>query len=154
MNASSIIYHTLIPSNFYSKNSIFIHLGKSQAVDQITNRIKDNRWPQLLIFPQGTCTSQNVLTTFKRGAFVAGEPCQPIVLKYPFQHFDSSWVGSMPTLDLLWRQLCQFHVPLSVEYLPVYYPNEEEKSNPMLYAKNVRAAMAHRFDNVTEHAGR
>ena len=30
---------------------------------------------------------------------------------------------------------------MEVEYLPVYYPNEEEKKDPKLYAANVKKVM-------------
>ena len=38
--------------------------------------------------------------------------------------------------------LSQFYNCMTVEYLPVYVPNEIEKANPMIYAANVRAKMA------------
>ena len=41
---------------------------------------------------------------------------------------------------------------MEVEYLPVYYPSEEEKKNPALYSRNVRAKMATALNiPVTEH---
>ena len=33
-------------------------------------------------------------------------------------------------------------VLLQMEYLPVYYPSEEEKADPDLFGRNVRAVMA------------
>ena len=38
--------------------------------------------------------------------------------------------------------LCQFINKMSTTRLPVYYPSQEEKDNPKLYAENVRRLMA------------
>lgn len=38
--------------------------------------------------------------------------------------------------------LCQFVNNLEVIHLPVYYPSEQEKEDPKLYANNVRKLMA------------
>jgi len=38
--------------------------------------------------------------------------------------------------------LCQWVNRLNVIYLPVYHPSKKERSDPVLYAKNVRNAMA------------
>ena len=38
--------------------------------------------------------------------------------------------------------LCQFVNNMTVTRLPVYYPSQEEKDNPKLYAENVRRLMA------------
>ncbi len=36
----------------------------------------------MMLFPEGTTTNNKYLMPFKRGAFVAGVPVQPLVLKY------------------------------------------------------------------------
>nr|KAJ0199208.1 hypothetical protein LSAT_V11C600328660 [Lactuca sativa] len=48
-------------------------------------------------------------------------------------------------LKLVWHVillLFQFVNKMSVTRLPVYYPSQEEKDNPKLYAENVRRLMA------------
>ena len=55
--------------------------------------------------------------------------------------FDRTWSGPDVTL-LIWRTLAQFHTFVEIEYLPVYVPNEEEKKDPKLYAKNVQRLMS------------
>ncbi|KPJ10145.1 1-acylglycerophosphocholine O-acyltransferase 1 [Papilio machaon] len=44
--------------------------------------------------------------------------------------------------QLLWLTLTQVHSSCEIEFLPVYYPNEAEKKDPKLYARNVRDVMA------------
>lgn len=51
------------------------------------------------------------------------------------KHFFSSF-------KLLWLTLTRIHSSCEVEFLPVYIPNEEEKRDPKLYARNVRNVMA------------
>ncbi|VDO11918.1 unnamed protein product [Rodentolepis nana] len=70
-------------------------------------------WPQILIFPEGTCTNRSCLINYKQGAFTVGCPVQPVILRWGYGIF-----------------------------LPVYIPSEAEKDDPQLYAKNVRAVMA------------
>lgn len=45
-------------------------------------------------------------------------------------------------LQLVWRTLTQFHTFCEIEFMPVYHPNDEEKKDPKLYARNVRNLMA------------
>ena len=52
-----------------------------------------------------------------------------------------AWEGPGAAL-LLWMCLCKLWTTLEVEFLPVYTPSEEEKSDPYLYAENVRNLMA------------
>ena len=41
--------------------------------------------------------------------------------------------------------MCQFYVSVEMEYLEVYTPNQREKDDPMLFAKNVRQVMANKL---------
>lgn len=46
------------------------------------------------------------------------------------------------SLKLLWLTLVQPTSNCEIEFLPVYHPSEEEKTDPKLYANNVRKLMA------------
>ncbi|KAH7373957.1 hypothetical protein KP509_17G080900 [Ceratopteris richardii] len=56
-------------------------------------RAKDNNKesPLMMLFPEGTTTNGNYLLPFKTGAFVAGTPVQPVILKYPYRRFSPAW---------------------------------------------------------------
>lgn len=113
---------------------------RKRALTSIQSFAKDERLPPLLIYPQGTTTRQDQITSFSIGAFIPGLPVQPVVLQYPFRHFDCS-----DTMDLHWyyfRLLSQFKIPMKVTYMKTYVPDEKEKASPELFAQNVRAAMA------------
>jgi lysophosphatidylcholine acyltransferase/lyso-PAF acetyltransferase len=116
--------------------------GFQAALSEITRRANNTSYPPILIFPEGTVSNQFSLTMFKRGAFTPGLPVQPVVLRYPFSHFDLSWGPMTSTLSQAWRMLCQVYNRMEVEYLPVYIPNDVEKSNPAVFAENVRLTMA------------
>ena len=112
--------------------------GKSKAIIKMNERVQDERYPPLLVFPEATTKCMHSLITFKKGAFIAGCNVQPVVIKYPFKHFDQASCPDTNQALLILRLLCQFHTPFSVTYLPVYKPNIEEKKDPQLYANNVR----------------
>ncbi|KAK1931341.1 Lysophosphatidylcholine acyltransferase 2 [Phytophthora citrophthora] len=127
--------------------------GRKRAMNDITSHVADPNKPPLLVFPEGTTSNQLALTKFKVGSFVSGVPCQPIVLRYPYKHFDMSWPPGVSGLYLALRVLCQVYNRLEVEVLPAYYPSEREQNDPQLYANNVREVMAQALGiPTTNHA--
>ncbi|KAH7472302.1 hypothetical protein PRIC2_005102 [Phytophthora ramorum] len=127
--------------------------GRKRAMNDITAHVADPKQPPLLVFPAGTTSNQQALTKFKVGSFVSGVPCQPVVLRYPYKHFDMSWPPGVSGLYLALRVLCQVYNRLEVEILPAYYPSEREQNDPQLYANNVRDYMAHALGvPTTNHA--
>ncbi|KAI5938789.1 lysophosphatidylcholine acyltransferase 1 isoform X1 [Manis javanica] len=118
--------------------------SRRKTVEEIRRRAQSNgKWPQIMIFPEGTCTNRTCLITFKPGAFIPGVPVQPVVLRYPNKLDTITWTWQGPgALEILWLTLCQFHNQVEIEFLPVYSPSEEERKDPALYASNVRRVMA------------
>ncbi|XP_052515146.1 lysophosphatidylcholine acyltransferase 1 [Budorcas taxicolor] len=118
--------------------------SRRKTVEEIKRRAQSGgKWPQIMIFPEGTCTNRTCLITFKPGAFIPGVPVQPVVLRYPNKLDTITWTWRGPgALKILWLTLCQFHNQVEIEFLPVYTPSEEEKKDPALYASNVRQVMA------------
>ncbi|XP_041904560.1 lysophosphatidylcholine acyltransferase 1 isoform X3 [Corvus hawaiiensis] len=118
--------------------------SRRKTVEEIKRRAQsEGKWPQIMIFPEGTCTNRSCLITFKPGAFIPGVPVQPVVLRYPNKLDTITWTWQGPgAFEILWLTLCQFHNSVEIEFLPVYIPSEEERKNPVLYANNVRRVMA------------
>ncbi|XP_069687916.1 lysophosphatidylcholine acyltransferase isoform X2 [Periplaneta americana] len=118
--------------------------SRQKTIKEIIDRAtSDLDWPQVLIFPEGTCTNRSCLITFKPGAFYPGVPIQPVCIRYPNKLDTVTWTWEGPgALKLLWLTLTQVHSSCEVEFLPVYTPNEDEKHDPKLYANNVRRLMA------------
>eukprot|EP00301_Raphidiophrys_heterophryoidea_P016468 c26046_g1_i1.p1 GENE.c26046_g1_i1~~c26046_g1_i1.p1 ORF type:complete len:415 (+),score=77.94 c26046_g1_i1:64-1245(+) len=122
--------------------------SKRSALVQISERAKsrDPKVLPLLVFPEGTCGNQLCLFKFSKGAFVAGEPLQPILLRFDYKHFNPSWTAwefdGTDFLDLQLGNLCQFVNKIEIKCLNVYYPSEAEKANPDLFAENVEKLMA------------
>lgn len=118
--------------------------SRQTTIKEIIERANSKEdWPQILIFPEGTCTNRTSLIQFKPGAFYPGVPIQPVLVRYPNKVDTVTWTWEGPdALQLLWRTLTQFHTFCEIEFLPVYQPSEEEKKDPKLYARNVRNLMA------------
>nr|XP_040037277.1 lysophospholipid acyltransferase LPCAT4 isoform X1 [Gasterosteus aculeatus aculeatus] len=118
--------------------------SRRRAVAQVTERLtSDGYWPQMLMFPEGTTTNGSALIKFKPGAFLAGLPVQPVLLRYPnkldtvrWTYKGTSWV------EALWHTTSQLYTNVTVEFLPVYSPSPEERKDPSLYADNVQRLMA------------
>lgn len=120
------------------------HNSRVTTIQDILERVQSPyEWPQIIIFPEATCTNRTSLIQFKIGAFNPGVPIQPVLIRYPNAIDTFTWTWSGPhVLLLVWRTLAQFHTFIEIEYLPVYVPSEEEKKNPKLYAQNVQQLMS------------
>ena len=111
------------------------------------------------------------MVNFKNGAFLPGQPVQPVVLEFPDwidvltckvtgknrqKRGNGYYAFAMDTTFLgnLFYMLTVPFTPCVITYLPVYYPNEEEKSNASLYADNVRKVMSENSRLGTVEAGR
>ncbi|XP_026156365.1 lysophosphatidylcholine acyltransferase 1 isoform X2 [Mastacembelus armatus] len=118
--------------------------SRRKTVEEIKRRAQSGgKWPQIMIFSEGTCTNRSGLILFKAGAFIPGLPVQPVVLRYPNKLDTVTWTWQGPgAFKILWLTLCQPHNPMEIEYLPIYTPSNEEKENPALFANNVRKLMA------------
>ena len=118
--------------------------SRKKTIQEIIRRVRTGgKWPQIVVFPEGTCTNRNALITFKTGAFIPGAAVQPVLIEYLNDLNTFVWTLKGPsTLSVLWFSLCQLSIKARVTYLPVYNPSKEEKDDPKLYANNVRNLMA------------
>ncbi|KAF7994247.1 hypothetical protein HCN44_003337 [Aphidius gifuensis] len=118
--------------------------SRQNTIKEIIERATSKEdWPQVMIFPEGTCTNRSCLITFKCGAFYPGVPVQPVCIRYPNKLDTVTWTWEGPgALKLLWLTLTQLNSSCEIEFLPVYKPSEAEKTDPKLYANNVRRLMA------------
>ncbi|XP_071542032.1 lysophosphatidylcholine acyltransferase 2 isoform X2 [Panulirus ornatus] len=118
--------------------------SRQNTIQEIKRRAtSEENWPQVMVFPEGTCTNRSCLITFKPGAFYPGVPVQPVLIRYHNRTDSFTWTWDGPgALKMLWVTLCQFHNFCELEYLPVYTPSEEEKQDAKLFANNVRQVMA------------
>lgn len=96
--------------------------------------------PPVCIFPEGTTTNGRHLLKFRTGAFVAGAPVAPVLISYTYEWFSPSY-ETIKTGKYLYGILSQFANHVEYYRMPVYYPSEEEKTNPRLYADNVHDLM-------------
>ncbi|KAM3590250.1 uncharacterized protein V6R79_006543 [Siganus canaliculatus] len=118
--------------------------SRKKAVSLVTERLTSNGyWPQMLMFPEGTTTNGSALIKFKPGAFLAGVPVQPVLLRYPNKLDTMRWTFEGTSwVEALWHTTSQLYTNVTVEFLPVYQPSQDEKNDPGLYADNVQKLMA------------
>ncbi|XP_042545896.1 lysophosphatidylcholine acyltransferase 2 [Dipodomys spectabilis] len=128
--------------------------SRKNTINEIIKRATSGgEWPQILVFPEGTCTNRSCLITFKPGAFIPGVPVQPILLRYPNTLDTVTWTWQGFTfLQLCVLTFCQPFTKVEVEFMPVQVPNDEEKKDPVLFASRVRSLMADALGvPVTDH---
>ncbi|XP_069489862.1 lysophospholipid acyltransferase LPCAT4 isoform X2 [Ambystoma mexicanum] len=118
--------------------------SRKKVVEEVKRRATSNgKWPQVLFFPEGTTSNGQVLLKFKPGAFIAGVPIQPVLVRYPNKIPATIWTWKgNGVFKVLWLSLSQLFIRLEIEFLPVYQPTPEEQKDPMLYASNIQMLMA------------
>ena len=72
--------------------------SRQNTVEEIIRRTNlhnhpnpSERWPQLLIFPEGSTSNRKALMSFKPGAFYPGKPVQPVLVRYPNKIDTVTW---------------------------------------------------------------
>uniref|UniRef100_A0A8C0MH21 Lysophosphatidylcholine acyltransferase 2 n=1 Tax=Canis lupus familiaris TaxID=9615 RepID=A0A8C0MH21_CANLF len=128
--------------------------SRKNTINEIVRRATSRgQWPQILVFPEGTCTNRSCLITFKPGAFIPGVPVQPVLLRYPNKLDTVTWTWQGYTfIQLCMLTFCQPFTKVEVEFMPVQVPNDEEKNDPILFAGRVRNLMAETLGiPVTDH---
>uniref|UniRef100_A0A7C9AI82 Plasmalogen synthase n=1 Tax=Opuntia streptacantha TaxID=393608 RepID=A0A7C9AI82_OPUST len=119
----------------------FSPASRKNAVNEIQRKASSNRFPRVLLFPEGTTTNGRFLLSFQMGAFIPGYPIQPVVVRYPYVHFDQSW-GNISLMKLMFRMFTQFHNFMEVEYLPVVSPSQSQKEPASIFAERTARAVA------------
>ncbi|XP_021026250.1 lysophosphatidylcholine acyltransferase 2 isoform X1 [Mus caroli] len=128
--------------------------SRKNTINEIKKRATSGgEWPQILVFPEGTCTNRSCLITFKPGAFIPGVPVQPVLLRYPNKLDTVTWTWQGYTfLQLCVLTFCQLFTKVEIEFMPVQAPSEEEKKDPVLFASRIRNLMAEALEiPVTDH---
>ncbi|KAK4794317.1 hypothetical protein SAY86_012311 [Trapa natans] len=115
--------------------------SRKNAVKEIKRKASCDRFPRVLLFPEGTTTNGRYIISFQLGAFIPGYAIQPVIVRYPHVHFDQSW-GDISLAKLMFRMFTQFHNFMEVEYLPVIFPFETQKETPAHFAKRTRDVVA------------
>ncbi|KAL9234424.1 hypothetical protein vseg_009296 [Gypsophila vaccaria] len=119
----------------------FSPASRKNAISEIKRKASCNKFPRVLLFPEGTTSNGRFLLSFQMGAFIPGYPIQPVVVRYPYVHFDQSW-GNISLGKLMFRMFTQFHNFMEVEYLPVVTPLQSPKENVSLFAERTANVMA------------
>ncbi|KAF3442257.1 hypothetical protein FNV43_RR16173 [Rhamnella rubrinervis] len=130
----------------------FLPSSRKRAVNEIKRKAGCDRFPRVLLFPEGTTTNGRALISFQLGAFIPGYPIQPVVVRYPHVHFDQSW-GDISLRMLMFRMFTQFHNFMEVEYLPVITPLGNKKESAAHFSERTSYAIASALNVVrTSHS--
>ncbi|KAJ3438830.1 lysophosphatidylcholine acyltransferase [Anaeramoeba flamelloides] len=109
--------------------------------DKIKLRATNKKLLPIAIFPEGTCTNNKSLLKFKVGAFSAGAPIQPLLIKYK-AGFPLSFINLYFTVQNPWIIFLNLFTNIinhvEVTFMDPVQPTEEEKINPKLYLENVQ----------------
>ncbi|GFP82311.1 lysophospholipid acyltransferase lpeat2 [Phtheirospermum japonicum] len=119
----------------------FSRSSRKHAVTEIKRKASSSQFPRVLLFPEGTTTNGRILISFQLGAFIPGYTVQPVIVRYPYVHFDQSW-GNIAVAKLMFRMFTQFHNFMEVEYLPLVFPHENRKENAVHFAQRTGHVMA------------
>jgi lysophosphatidylcholine acyltransferase/lyso-PAF acetyltransferase len=106
---------------------------------RITARVRDGRWPPVILAPEGTCGDGRCMLRFRTGAFVPGAPVLPVLLSYEAARCNPAWTNHASVAWHFVRCGTQVRKRLAVRVLPPYVPTPEEAADPALYAAAVRA---------------
>ena len=91
------------------------------AYNEIERRVNDPKWPQMLLWPEGTTHNRISCPRHKLGAYKPGLPVQPLVLRFPNRWETDIWTFKGPGVPALWfYSLMQFWVNIEIEYLEPY----------------------------------
>lgn len=132
-----------------------LHGSRFSVAGKIAERQKmvlkaDGALPPVAIFPEGTTTNGDHLLKFRTGAFLAGAPVVPVLIRYAYDWFSPSY-ESIKTGKYISGVLSQFANYVRYHRLPVYYPSAAEKADASLYAKNVYELMLRKSEEVFGH---
>ncbi len=115
--------------------------SRKSIQDTLSQRCSNPQLPTPTVFVEGTTTNGRWLMQFRPGIFRLAKPVQPVLLTYPHKHASVAWDTCTISFSMM-RALSQFIIPAELHYLPLYIPNEAEEADAVLYAENVRQAMA------------
>ncbi|KAL4538455.1 hypothetical protein Ndes2526B_g03241 [Nannochloris sp. 'desiccata'] len=117
--------------------------GVSALVKQRMESMAAGRLPHarpMLLFPEGTTTNGQYMLHFRTGAFLAGAPLQPVIIRYNVGRFSPAW-ETITAPRHIFLLLCNPWHSVTCFELPVHVPTEEEREDPRVYAANVRRTM-------------
>lgn len=132
--------------------------SRSNAVKDQTLRLTEGwkkGWFPVICFPEGTNGNRKQLLKFKAGPFIAGQPLVPVLMSYPQdEQVDDNDLATWPHFGrsvamTVFLGMCRLQTKIVYTFLDTYYPTEEEKLNPSLYAENVRQVMSKELKKKT-----
>lgn len=136
--------------------------SRVNTVASIKARAADLEGPAVMLFPEGTTTNGTAVINFKLGAFLPGQPVQPMAISFPNVHLNPGIVGARSAqYTIFLRLLFQVVNYMEVQFCPLIVPSESELSDPAKFAEHARLSIAkalnvpitnHGFSDMLLHA--
>ena len=85
-------------------------------------------------------TQTETMFTIQIWCFCAWTSSHPIAFTFP--EYTPFWNREESTFGVqIYRILGRLYTPVTIHFLPLYTPSEEERQNPKLFAENVRVLL-------------
>lgn len=121
----------------------------SDVLDEVATRAATAGWLPIMIFPEEVHTNGLSLTYFPIDLFQVLKPVQPVLVSFSHSACKDPLQQS-PTLCNVLSFLCTFKHSLSIEYLEVMYPDQE---NEREFSTRVKEQLANALSiNTSEHS--
>eukprot|EP01083_Nonionella_stella_P282661 961845_1 len=114
--------------------------GRANAKQQIIDHVNDFESPPLIIFPQGTCSNIQTVTSFKTGAYLAKQKVLEVSLNWSKnKHCSFGFVSDVSVLArIVHVGCCQFINYCHVDIYNEHTPTDKERMDIGLFAENSR----------------
>lgn len=147
----------IIGSGAIGMQTIFVDRAdkesRQKTKDAMIHRAKkENGFPAVAIFPEGTCTNGKCMIRFASGAFSLGEAVQPLALRYSSCYLNPAAVGDLDGMGTsLFAMMLQPYNCLHLTILPECSSKETE--SPITFGNKVRDLIAERLGvRVSDHS--
>jgi 1-acyl-sn-glycerol-3-phosphate acyltransferase len=100
----------------------------------------------VLIHSEGTTTNGEFVLQFQKGAFCSGSPVRPIAVELHYKYCTPAWEEGSLLWHLFEMSCLNVYHDMTVHLLDEYTPDEQERADPCLYARNVQLLIARQLN--------
>jgi 1-acyl-sn-glycerol-3-phosphate acyltransferase len=126
-------YRAFTPLRIILELSEIIWIDRTQnrgVADLIRESMEDPKQKPMIVYPEGTMTGGDVLLKFHRGAFLTKLPVQPVAVRFWQSFVPKGWntyaYSNPNALEYFWGLLAMPWSIITVDYLPLIFPGENE----------------------------
>lgn len=111
---------------------------------RIKQHVANPENPPILIFPEGTCSSNTSIMQFKKGVFEDAKVVHPIAIKYDMRFANAFWdTTRVPIMKHIFLVMTSWGIVCDIWYLPAM--EKEENESAVDFANRVKSAIANKI---------